>query len=225
MASEYSRELSDKMHRAKMRLAQQGYKQGGPGLPYGFDRLLVDEKRQPRFVLERGQRKNLKTDRIVIVPGPRHEQDVIARIFRLFVDDGVSVARIAKRLNDDGIPANGGRPWTLPMVKTVLTSELCIGVYVYNRTRMVLQGPEVRNPKEEWVRVEIMKPIVPEALFWKAQEALKTHRGEIQTTEQILDGLRRLLLAKGRFSHSLIVACPYLPHPNSSIASMALWHP
>jgi DNA invertase Pin-like site-specific DNA recombinase len=215
MASEYSRELSDKMHRAKMRLARQGFKQGGPGLPYGFDRLLVDEKRQPRFVLEKGQRKSLKTDRIVIVPGSLHQREVIARIFRLFVRDKIGVARIANRLNDSDIPGNGGKPWTLSMVRTVLTSELCIGIYAYNRTRKILQGPEVRNPKEEWVRVEIMKPIISETIFRAAQEGLRTRHGQITSTEQILLGLQRLLKAKGRISRSLVKACSYLPHPNT----------
>lgn len=101
------------------------------------------------------------------------------------------------------------------MVSTVLKSELCIGRYVFNRTRRILQGPEMRIPEDEWVRIQIMDPIIPERLFWKAQAALRTHREEIMPTEQILKGLRRLLREKGRLSVSLIKGCKYLPHPNT----------
>ncbi len=215
MASEYSRELSDKMHRAKMRLARLGFKQGGPNLPYGFQRLLVDEKRQPRFVLKSRERKSLKTDRIVIIPGPRRELKVIARIFDLFVDHQLSTNRIARLLNAEGVPASENKLWSYSMVATVLKSELCIGRYVFNRTRTFLQGPEMRNPEEEWVRVQIMRPIVPEHLFWKAQEGLNAHRGQIMPTGQMLDGLRRLLREKGRLSQSLIKTCKFLPTPNT----------
>jgi DNA invertase Pin-like site-specific DNA recombinase len=215
MASEYSRELSDKMHRAKMHLARLGFKQGGPNLPYGFQRLLVDEKRRPRFVLTSRQRKSLKTDRIVIVPGPRQEQKVIARIFDLFVDHKLSINRIARLLNAESIPASENKPWSHSKVATVLKSELCIGRYVFNRTRKILQGPEMRNPEEEWVRVQIMKPIISQHLFWKAQAGLNSHRWEIMPAEQILDGLRRLLREKGRLSRSLIKNSKYLPHPNT----------
>ena len=101
------------------------------------------------------------------------------------------------------------------MVSTVLRSELCIGRYVFNKTHSILQGPVTRNPEDEWVRIQIMNSIIPEDLFWQAQAALRTHRGEIMPTEQILKGLRRLLRAKGRLSRSLIGSCPYLPYPNT----------
>jgi DNA invertase Pin-like site-specific DNA recombinase len=211
MASEYSRELSDKLHRAKMHLARLGFKQGGPNLPYGFQRMLVDEKRQPRFVLKPRQWKNLKTDRVVIAPGTRHQQRVIARIFKLFVVSKWSTGRIAKALNIDGIPASGGKPWTYSKVRSVLKSELCIGRYVFNQTRRVLQQPELRNPESDWVRVQIMEPLISETLFRKAQEGLKTHHGQIISSEKMLAGLRRLLHEKGRISYSLIAACDYLP--------------
>jgi DNA invertase Pin-like site-specific DNA recombinase len=215
MASEYSRELSDKTHRAKMHFARLGFNQGGRNPPYGFQRALVDEKRQLRFVLQPGQRKSLKTDHIVIIPGTGYQQKVIARIFKLFVANKVSINRIVKLLNAEGVPASEGKRWSSSMVSTVLRSELCIGRYVFNRTRSILQGPVMRNPEDEWVRIQIMNSIIPEDLFWQAQAALRTHRGEIMPTEQILKGLRRLLRAKGRLSRSLIESCPYLPYPNT----------
>src|SRR5580658_8459587 len=63
MAAEFSRELSVKEFRGKSRLAQLGFKQGGsPG--YGFRRLLVSADGAPKQILNWGEQKNLKTDRV-----------------------------------------------------------------------------------------------------------------------------------------------------------------
>jgi DNA invertase Pin-like site-specific DNA recombinase len=69
MAGEYSRELSVKVLDGHKRLAQLGFKQGGlPG--YGLRRMLVSPDREPKQQLEKGQRKSLTTDRVILVPGP-----------------------------------------------------------------------------------------------------------------------------------------------------------
>jgi len=56
MAGEYSRELSVKLARAKRQQAKLGFRQGGQ-LTIGFRRLLVDPARNPRQVLNSGERK------------------------------------------------------------------------------------------------------------------------------------------------------------------------
>jgi len=34
-------------------------------------RLLVDQDGKPKFVLQRGERKSIATDRVILIPGPR----------------------------------------------------------------------------------------------------------------------------------------------------------
>ncbi|WFU71052.1 hypothetical protein [Bradyrhizobium sp. CB2312] len=68
MAGEYSRELSEKMPR-KRQQAQLGCRQGGT-LIYAFRRLLVDAEQSARQVLQRGERKALTTDKVMVIPGP-----------------------------------------------------------------------------------------------------------------------------------------------------------
>jgi len=58
-AAQYSRELSDKVLRGCIKIAQQGYWAGGKP-PYGFQRLLLDETRKPVQILVAGQRKSIK---------------------------------------------------------------------------------------------------------------------------------------------------------------------
>src|SRR5260370_40684751 len=83
MAGEYSRELSAKLARAKRQQAQLGFRQGGKVI-YGFRRLLVDAKRNPREVLNSGESKALSSDKVIVIPGPPGELAVIRRIFRLY---------------------------------------------------------------------------------------------------------------------------------------------
>ena len=67
MAAEYSRELSVKVHAGACRMARMGFKSGGP-TPYALQRVLVDEKSQPKEILKKGDRKYIQTDHIRLQP-------------------------------------------------------------------------------------------------------------------------------------------------------------
>jgi DNA invertase Pin-like site-specific DNA recombinase len=104
MAGEYSRELSARLSRAKRQQAQLGFRQGGC-LIYGFRRLLLDCKRNPRKVLNNGESKALTSDKVVTIPGPPEELAVITRIFSLYVRDQLSIQEIVKQLAEAGTTA------------------------------------------------------------------------------------------------------------------------
>ena len=76
-----------------VRLAGQGYWTGGKP-PYGLQRLLLDETREPLHVLEPGQRKGIQNQRVTLVEGAALEVAVIRRIFHEFVDLGYSNVRL-----------------------------------------------------------------------------------------------------------------------------------
>ena len=67
MAGEYSRELSVKVFAGQCRLIELGYRQGGPA-GFGLRRMMVDETGSPKGLLDRGDRKSLQTDRVILVP-------------------------------------------------------------------------------------------------------------------------------------------------------------
>jgi len=67
-AAQYSRELSDKVWRGCVRIAEQGYSPGGSP-PYGLARLLLDETREPVKVLEPGERKSIQNQRVTLTAG------------------------------------------------------------------------------------------------------------------------------------------------------------
>src|SRR6185312_3349812 len=109
-------------------------------------RLLVDEHRQPKAELARGEHKSLQTDRVVLKPGPPSEIEVVQRIYRMFVLNRRSEREIAVLLNAENILTDLDRPWTRGTVHQVLTNEKYIGNNVYNRVSFKLKKARVVNP-------------------------------------------------------------------------------
>lgn len=109
MAGEYSRELSAKVFTGQCRLIRLGFRQGGPA-GYGLRRQLVDEHRVPKAELARGEHKSLQTDRVVLVPGPPEELEVVRRLYRMFVVQRRTESEIAAALNAEGLVTDLARP-------------------------------------------------------------------------------------------------------------------
>jgi hypothetical protein len=72
----------------------------------------VDETGRNKALLGRLEHKSIQTDRVVLVPGPPDEIEVVQRIYRSFVEDGRGEGEIAAVLNAEGIRTDLGRPWT-----------------------------------------------------------------------------------------------------------------
>ena len=121
MAAAYTRELSVKVFSGQCRLIELGFRQGGPA-GFGLRRQLIDRNPAPKGLLGLGARKSLQTDRIVLVPGPEQEIEVVQQIYTRFVTDMQTEREIAEQLNGAGILGEHGRPWTRATVHQVLTN-------------------------------------------------------------------------------------------------------
>lgn len=203
MAGEYSRELSVKVFAGQCRLVELGFRQGGvPG--YGLRRVLIDEHRAPKGELARGDRKSLQTDRVVLVPGPAEEVEVVRRMYEMFVEEGRPEQDIAAVLNAKGVLTDLGRPWTRASVHQVLTNEKYIGNNVYNKISFKLKQRRVVNSRDMWVRAEGAYPaIVDRALFERAR-AIVDARARHYSDEELLSFLRALLEQQGMLSGLVI---------------------
>lgn len=89
MAAEYSRELSVKVFAGQCRLIELGFRQGGTA-GYGLRRQLIDRDRNPKGLLGSGERKSLQTDRVILVPGPQQEVEVVRHIYEAFADKNMA---------------------------------------------------------------------------------------------------------------------------------------
>lgn len=208
MAGEYSRELSAKISRAQLHQARLGFKQGG-AMQYGVRRLLIDEHGEPRFILKPGQRKGLATDRVIYIAGPDEEQDVIRRIFRMYVKERMSLPAIARTLNEEGIIGVDGKEWRNARLRWLMTNELMLGYYVYNKTTRKLHTAVQQNPPEKWVRTRVMEPIVSRKLFEAAAQQLSSNRGYGYSDKDLLAALRRLRRTGVVLSAAALDACSF----------------
>lgn len=210
MAAEYSRELSVKVFAGQCRLIELGFRQGGaPG--YGLRRQLIDRDRIPKGLLERGERKSLQTDRVILVPGPELEIETVRQIYHSLVIQGKTEREIMEELNSRGILGEYGRPWTRATVHQVLINPKYIGANVYNRRSFKLKYRRVKNPMQMWIwRDDAFEPIVAPSLFQKAMEIIEARHRHL-SDDELLERLRELLSLHGRLSGILIDETENMP--------------
>lgn len=199
MAGEYSRELSVKVFAGQCRLIEKGFRQGGPA-GYGLRRMLIDEQRQPKGELSRGQHKSLQTDRVILVRGPENEIRNVQGIYKAFVEEGLTEHEIAERLNLQGIMTDWNRPWTRGTVHQILTNEKYIGNNIYNRRSYKLKEKRTINRPEMWIRADgVFEAIVEPRYFYAAQGIIQARSRKI-SNEELLDKLKALQEKQGWLS-------------------------
>lgn len=218
-ANDFAQKLARDSARGQMSAILDGRRPHSTLAIYGTDRLILANDNQPKFILRNqadgwqlklaldGQKvlerfppkqhyRKQRAERFDLIPGdPRHVA-VVIRIYQLRFLEGWGPRRIAKRLNDEGIPAPRGGRWHVWMVKDMLRKTVYTGfgwtnqfdraVY-YNRgaegpkaVEMNIQEratsnlpPRKLRPKEEWFRVELrhLRDFLPEAIREAAMAA------------------------------------------------------
>ncbi len=203
MAGEYSRELSAKVFAGQCRLIELGYRQGGPA-GYGLRRVLIDQTGSMKSELARGEHKSLQTDRVILMPGPDPEIQIVNQIYSWFIDEGISESEIASRLNGKCILTDLGREWTRSTVREVLSNEKYIGNNVYNRISFKLKKHRVANTPEMWIKKEgAFEAIVSPEAFYTAQGIMRA-RAYRFSNEELIEKLRNLYQQRGFLSGLII---------------------
>ena len=208
-ASDYCRQLSQKVWAGQCNLVAKGFRQGGVA-GFGLRRMLLDEAGRPKQELAMGQRKSLLTERVILMPGPDDELRIVSWIYDQFIAGG-SETEIAVQLNRQGVKTHFGRPWSRGTVCEVLTNEKYVGNNLFNRTSGKMKSKAKPNPENEWVRKErAFEPIVDMERFWTVQ-GIYRERNKKTTDEELLQGLRDLYAKQGRLSALIIDEADYLP--------------
>jgi hypothetical protein len=78
---------------------------------YGLRRMLISATGTPKQQLTAGERKSITTDRVILVPSPAQEVEVIENIYRMLVSEKLSIPAIARDLNRRGISYIGSSAW------------------------------------------------------------------------------------------------------------------
>lgn len=203
MAGEYSRELSVKVFAGQANLIRRGFRQGGPA-GFGLRRVLVDQDGRHKNILQRGEQKSIQTDRVILIPGPGSEQEIVREIYRRFTEQSQNELEIAEMLNGRGVPTERGTRWTRGAVHQILINEKYIGNNVWARTSFKLKQRHVINRPDDWVRYDgAFDAIVDKDQFHKAQRIIAS-RATSLSDEQMLDILRKIL-AQNQMLTGLII--------------------
>ena len=208
-ASDYCRQLSQKVWAGQCNLVTKGFRQGGVS-GFGLRRMLLDETGNPKQELVMGQRKSLLTERVILVPGPDEERNIVLWVYDRFMA-GTGETEIAALLNAQGIKNHFGRPWSMGTVREVLTNEKYIGNNLFNRTSGKMKRKSRPNPECEWIRKErVFTPLVDAERFYAVQ-AIYRERNKKVTDDELLQGLRDLYGRQGRLSALIIDEADFLP--------------
>jgi DNA invertase Pin-like site-specific DNA recombinase len=203
MAAEFSRELSTKVFRAQCRLTLAGFKQGGVA-GYGLRRMAVTTSGEHRNLLALRQRKSNPTDRVTYVRGTQDEVAVIQWIYAMYIDEHMYDTAIAGRLNAEGLKNACGRSWSSHNVKQILTNEKYAGTLVFNRSTQRLRSARRPNDQDKWIRQENAFDAIVSRDRFAAARAERKRRNRIWSDEEMLDGLRAILVEHGTVSATLI---------------------
>jgi DNA invertase Pin-like site-specific DNA recombinase len=203
MSYEYSRELGKKTFAGQCRLIELGFRQGGPP-GYGLRRRLLDEAGAVKGELSRGEQKSIHTDRVVLVPGPPEEVQVVREIYRSFVEAGRPEREIAEGLNRRGGQTDYERPWTRGTVHQILINEKYAGDNVWNRSSCKLHSARIRNGRDMWVRRDGAFEAVVDRLLFEAAQVIIRERSRRLSDSDMLDMLRQMLAHHGYLSGIII---------------------
>ena len=143
------------------------------GLPYGY---RIGEGRKPKVV--------------------EVEAEVVQRIFRLYVHEGLGIPAIAWRLTDEGVPTpKPGMRWHESQVHRMIGNATYKGTWSYGRRRTVTTEEGTRiyaQPKETWIEVAV-PPLVDETTWNRAQQLKKQRLAVSKRNTKVTYLLQHLL--------------------------------
>lgn len=213
MAAEYSRQLSEKVFYGCVKVSEQGYSAGGKA-PYGMVRILLDESKQPIGILRPGEHKVISNQRVTFAPANDKTTEAVKTIFTLFLEERLTIQKIADILNDQRITTPKGGSWNSQKIIRILANETYIGSRIYNKTWKRLKQKQRHNPRNEWIICEnAFEPIIDKENFIEAKAKLESissarlRRGTYikkQFEEELREFLKsHLKISENQFSYIL----------------------
>ena len=215
MAAQFSRELGVHVYEAKRRIIGRGFNVGGR-TPFGLRRKIVSDDPARCRILEAGERKYDRSERLTLVPGPPDEVHCVREIFRGVLERGMTVREIARDLNTRNITLRKAR-WTQKMVWSILTNPVYIGISVWGRSSQRLGTRRLATTKDQWTtRTSAFPAIVQPADFEKAQQLARLEVGRVfWTPERLRKAAEQVLKGKGTLSYAALEGASGAPKTGS----------
>ena len=124
------------------------------------------------------------------------EAEIVQRIFRLYVNEGMVGLEIARQLARDNAPTwRPGSRWQNSYVHTLLGKEVYKGTWWYGKARWIAtEGRDrvIRQPEDTWIGVPF-PPLVDEQTWDRAQAIKKDRTSLSKRNTKVFYLLQRLL--------------------------------
>jgi len=210
MAGEFSRELGERAHQAKKQTALQGYWAAGRSA-FGLRRRIVSPLGKRDRDLEVGEHKNLRIDRIQLVPGAAEEVGCVREIYELAIS-GLGPSEIARELPRKGYLFRGRR-WNLGTIKNILTNPIYAGEHIWGKRSQRLGEPLIITPEHTWTRSRMPSSAVIDKKVFNQVQTILRRKAILRTwsKERILTRVRALLTKEGRLSEMLMQKASGMP--------------
>ena len=191
--AEYERTLiTDRMRRGRLMKYRAGKLLPWGRPPYGY-RVNPDHPRDPDGV---------RLDEA--------EAAVVAQMFEWYLEPGVNLYRVARRLTDLGLPTPAGKSrWSISTVRSILTNEVYTGVayaqrlqVVPSRRRLSALRPigkgesAVERPRDEWIPIPVLA-VVTQEVFDQVQAKLSLNQQKASRNNKVHPYLLRGLVSCG----------------------------
>ncbi|OPX92131.1 MAG: Recombinase [Pelotomaculum sp. PtaB.Bin013] len=170
--------LANETRKGMVENARRGFHNGGSA-PYGYRNHRFDHN---------GVIKS------IWVPGSEEEVATVKRIYHLYVYEGMGYKKIARLLNEEGIPCPSGDKWSYTTIWHILHNEAYIGNRVWNKQDYQTPGKKYK-PEDQWIRVTNAHPaLVTQEMFnlvkTKSQQRIRASSPFVATgSPYILRGL------------------------------------
>lgn len=213
MAAEFSRELSSKVKAGMRCLAGQGFRLGGTA-GFGMRRALVSPEGVQKKILQPCERKYLKADHVILVPGPVKEVECIRTIFDLAAENEKSPSQITLELNKRGLQIRDGAEWKQDTVYHILKNEKYIGCNVWGKTEIPFGKSGRLVSPAEWIRKpKSFVPIVSADQFVRVQELLQQRRTKPSKPDEFLfKRMREVWNREGKLTERLLAKYRYFDY-------------
>ena len=192
--AEYERTLiTDRMRRGRLMKYRAGKLLPWGRPPYGY-RVDPDHPRDPEGVLL-----------------DEAEAAVVTQMFEWYLEPGVTLYHVAKRLTGLELPTPGGKSrWSVSTVRSILTNDAYTGVAYANRLRVVPSKRRlsalrpvgkgestVERPKEEWIPIPV-PAVVAQDVFDQVQAKLSLNQQKAPRNNKAHPYLLRGLVSCGK---------------------------
>lgn len=140
------------------------------------------------------------------------EAAVVRRIFSLYRQEGMGGVRIARLLNEEGIPTKKGAQWTSKTIRRMLSNPIYCGVLVNNKSETVdfLTGAQKKLPLEaQFTHARPEYAIISSELFEQTQTIIRQRAAVAQGDKQ-----QRY---SGQYLFSTLIRCAHCGYAYSRI--------